>query len=570
MKNFIFLVGCFLLLFFAGIAPAWAQSADFPDVGTVGQQAFGVEEYWLDESTGDLYQLEGTQQQYTDVNGQPYVTYEYVNTNPTPTGTQSIEVGTVAFDPNNTDNFAPSVIEMSGSSPAYASGVPVRRVEVLSESAENEQNQATVISTYTYVNSETGDVVESVNGNYPLEFQSVTYSEEGIPIQSVTRDVTGSAVYSEELITDSQGNVMGIATRTGAGDPTFVGDGSGLGDATIYDADGNTIGDITYTHSWDGMTEEQRQRDLDRGIESEYLGRTMSIRNSETGRLSYQQIVNGDGIVMEETQYDSNGEAVRGMSAQFDEAGNFTGTLVQEWGENGLLQTTYDADGNLLQTVDANGRIIREGFEDENGEWVVAEHTYNQNTGERTNTNVYDASGNRINGGLDLSGQSTFSGNLNDGGPTSASGIANVTPDLRLPLGQSAYNFQSRGLPGDQTAEQLSQGLYKPVTDQLERAYDPSVRIVYVLAAIGCLGLGARAFFGKFNWQWFFTVIGALMVIALTHQTISFLLPDEDGNYAGLHEGVREVERNSGREVDLSGVSRGRNGTISYPYADNP
>jgi hypothetical protein len=59
----------------------------------------------------------------------------------------------------------------------------------------------------------------------------------------------------------------------------------------------------------------------------------------------------------------------------------------------------------------------------------------------------------------------------------------------------------------------------KPMTDEVSGlvgdATDASRKISYGIGGLGAVALGALAFFGRFQWGWFFGLIGGLALIGL-------------------------------------------------------
>jgi len=63
---------------------------------------------------------------------------------------------------------------------------------------------------------------------------------------------------------------------------------------------------------------------------------------------------------------------------------------------------------------------------------------------------------------------------------------------------------------------------FNPLTKSLEkwkllwtRALFPAKKISYGLGGLGVVGMSALAFFGRFNWNWLWGLMGGLMLVGL-------------------------------------------------------
>ncbi|MGE0252228.1 MAG: hypothetical protein AB7G80_06390 [Dongiaceae bacterium] len=61
--------------------------------------------------------------------------------------------------------------------------------------------------------------------------------------------------------------------------------------------------------------------------------------------------------------------------------------------------------------------------------------------------------------------------------------------------------------------------------EQANRAFCEARQLVYVMGGMGSLGVGTMAFFGRFSWKWFFSVISAIAILSLTEQFINYAVP---------------------------------------------
>jgi hypothetical protein len=57
----------------------------------------------------------------------------------------------------------------------------------------------------------------------------------------------------------------------------------------------------------------------------------------------------------------------------------------------------------------------------------------------------------------------------------------------------------------------------------INTGFNQTRNIVYGVGGIGAIGLGALAFFGRFQWAWFWALIGGLSLIALVDLGITTL-----------------------------------------------
>lgn len=52
--------------------------------------------------------------------------------------------------------------------------------------------------------------------------------------------------------------------------------------------------------------------------------------------------------------------------------------------------------------------------------------------------------------------------------------------------------------------------------------------VIYIIGGLSALGLGVLAFFGRFQWQWFWGLLGGLAIIALAAETIVYFVKTTD------------------------------------------
>ena len=65
--------------------------------------------------------------------------------------------------------------------------------------------------------------------------------------------------------------------------------------------------------------------------------------------------------------------------------------------------------------------------------------------------------------------------------------------------------------------------VFSKTAGRLNEGFRQARNIVYVIGGLGAIGLGVGAFFGRFRWGWFFSLLGGLAVIALIIEGILFV-----------------------------------------------
>jgi hypothetical protein len=74
--------------------------------------------------------------------------------------------------------------------------------------------------------------------------------------------------------------------------------------------------------------------------------------------------------------------------------------------------------------------------------------------------------------------------------------------------------------------------LFTQTDKMVDNAFTQGEKIVYGVGGLGAIALGALAFFGRFQWGWFFGLIGGLALIASISLIISYITGIDD-TYAG-------------------------------------
>lgn len=64
--------------------------------------------------------------------------------------------------------------------------------------------------------------------------------------------------------------------------------------------------------------------------------------------------------------------------------------------------------------------------------------------------------------------------------------------------------------------------VFDDVKTKTKDIYTNARNIVMIVGAIGVLGLGVMAFFGKFKWTWAASLLGGLALIALVTEILSY------------------------------------------------
>ena len=85
-------------------------------------------------------------------------------------------------------------------------------------------------------------------------------------------------------------------------------------------------------------------------------------------------------------------------------------------------------------------------------------------------------------------------------------------------IGKSPYGY------GENVSEGFAQTRFHDIAvNRVGRTYDYSEDIVYILAGCGILGLAVLATVGKWEWKWFYMIIGGLFILAGFRALINFL-----------------------------------------------
>jgi type IV secretory pathway VirB2 component (pilin) len=74
-------------------------------------------------------------------------------------------------------------------------------------------------------------------------------------------------------------------------------------------------------------------------------------------------------------------------------------------------------------------------------------------------------------------------------------------------------------LAGDPAA---AAGVFDSVKSKTSDIYTNARNIVMIIGAIGVLGLGVMAFFGKFKWTWAASLLGGLALIAFVSEILTY------------------------------------------------
>jgi len=91
--------------------------------------------------------------------------------------------------------------------------------------------------------------------------------------------------------------------------------------------------------------------------------------------------------------------------------------------------------------------------------------------------------------------------------------------------GAFAQKFTSQGIGG---AGGTGAGdLFKNTEELADNTVGRTQQVVYGLGGLGAIALGALAFFGRFQWSWFFGLIGGLAMIAGLQQGIQYFTGDD-------------------------------------------
>lgn len=68
--------------------------------------------------------------------------------------------------------------------------------------------------------------------------------------------------------------------------------------------------------------------------------------------------------------------------------------------------------------------------------------------------------------------------------------------------------------------------VFTEATGKLESFYNNFRTWVFIAGGFGALALGLLSFFGKFEWKWFWMLLGGLLIVGLIGEAIDFLTDD--------------------------------------------
>ena len=91
--------------------------------------------------------------------------------------------------------------------------------------------------------------------------------------------------------------------------------------------------------------------------------------------------------------------------------------------------------------------------------------------------------------------------------------------------GAFAQKFTSQGIGG--SGGTGAGDLFKNTEELADNTVGRTQQVVYGLGGLGAIALGALAFFGRFQWSWFFGLIGGLAMIAGLQQGIQYFTGDD-------------------------------------------
>ena len=99
-------------------------------------------------------------------------------------------------------------------------------------------------------------------------------------------------------------------------------------------------------------------------------------------------------------------------------------------------------------------------------------------------------------------------------------------------MGVSSYITTTEPFPDNLGADQAAMGLADGSTDAA--LFDNSTilaantanntrQVAYGLAGLGIAGLGVMAMLGRFQWRWFFAIVGGLLILAGLNQGLQYI-----------------------------------------------
>jgi hypothetical protein len=89
-----------------------------------------------------------------------------------------------------------------------------------------------------------------------------------------------------------------------------------------------------------------------------------------------------------------------------------------------------------------------------------------------------------------------------------------------------AQKFSSQGIGG--SGGTGAGNLFSNTEELADNTVGRMQQVVYGVGGLGAIALGALAFFGRFQWSWFFGLIGGLGLIAGLQQGIQYFTGEQD------------------------------------------
>lgn len=85
--------------------------------------------------------------------------------------------------------------------------------------------------------------------------------------------------------------------------------------------------------------------------------------------------------------------------------------------------------------------------------------------------------------------------------------------------------FNAQGIGGGNGGSGQLFGQAELLTD---RTVGRTQQVIYGMGGLGAIALGALAFFGRFQWSWFFGLVGGLVLIAGLQQGIEYFTGNQN------------------------------------------
>jgi len=199
-------------------------------------------------------------------------------------------------------------------------------------SAENEWGEATLF--------DLDSVVVGYQNSYSDEYgSSVSYYDQNwVYLGYEYTDASGTVLFSEEWSYDSNGSFTGaivfdgVSTREYDANWNLIGEEVDLGQLTeIYDQSGTTIIGYSFTDEWGSKTLYDTDLNIT-GYQDEWI--------DDYEGFTYITSYDANWMYTGSQTLDPNGNIVWSEIWNYDEFGNFTGAIVNEYG------TTYEYDAN--------------------------------------------------------------------------------------------------------------------------------------------------------------------------------------------------------------------------------